>query len=414
MQRRKGKVRRLLVLLTVLIGMLLGGTALAAEFVSTEIYRLPAGEVITDDVYIAANTIYIDGTIDGDLIAVGNYVEISGIVTKDAIIAAAEINIRGAIQDDARLGAARIMISGTIGDDLLMAAGGGAGGFPFPIGRRTVEQGIRLGKSARIGGDVVLGAGEALVDGAIAGDLLAAAGSLVLAAEVAGAAQLDVEQLVVLDAARVAGTLRYTSAEQVPIPEAVATNVAFVAKAGERARSQPVNQFLDWLVRTVLIVAGFALLGWLVLRFAPGTLIRPAQTLAANPGRAVLSGGLIALLFMFLPLASALLIFLTFVFWGWLPGIILFLFLFALLAVIWYLSPLVTGLWLGWQVRRGLRRDLNDLVALLVGVALLVFLGRLPILGWFVYLVSFVLTLGSLFMVRSKRDTQPLPVVDGE
>lgn len=413
MQRRKGNVRWLLVLFTVLMGTLLAGTALAAEFASNEIYRLPVGEVVTDDLYVAATEIYIDGTIEGDLIAAGNYVEISGTVTEDAIIAAAEINISGTIQDDARLGAAGITISGTIGDDLLMAAGGGADGFTFPIGGRTVEQGIRLDRSAQVGGDVIVGAGAAIVDGTIAGDLLAGAGSLTLAAEVAGAARLDVEQLVVLDAARVAGTLRYTSMEQGAIPEGVAPNVEFVVKAEERAQPQPVNQLLGWLVRTVLIVAGFALLGWLVLRFAPGTLMRPARTLAVNPGRAVLSGLLIALLFIFLPLASALLVFLMFLFWGWFPGIILFLFLFALLAVIWYLSPLVTGLWLGWQVRRGLGRELNDLTALLAGVVLLVLLGRIPILGWFVYLVSFVLTLGALFMNRPVQETPPLRVADG-
>ncbi len=413
MQRRKGNVRWLLVLFTVLMGVLLAKTALAAEFASNKIYRLPAGEVLKDDLYIAAAEIYIDGTIQGDLIAAGSYVEISGTVTEDAMIAAAEINVRGTIQDDARLGAAGIMISGKIGGDVLMAAGGGAESVAFPIGGRTVEQGIRLGRSAQVGGDVIVGAGAAIVDGTIAGDLLAGAGSLTLAAEVAGVARLDVERLVVLDAARVAGPLRYTSTEQIAIPEGVAPTIEFVAKAEERAQPQPGNQFLNWLVRTMLIIAGFALLGWLALRFAPGTLVRPARTLAANPGRVVLSGLFIALLFMFLPLASALLVFLMFLFWGWFPGIILFLLLFALLAVIWYLSPLVTGLWLGWQVRRGLKRELNDLTALLVGVVLLVLPGRIPILGWFVYLVSFVLALGALFIARSGQETPPLRVADG-
>lgn|GEM_PF-4371680 len=43
----------------------------AAVFAGTDIYRLPAGEVITDDLYIAASEIYIDGTVEGDLIAGG-------------------------------------------------------------------------------------------------------------------------------------------------------------------------------------------------------------------------------------------------------------------------------------------------------------------------------------------------------
>lgn len=409
MRRLSGRRRGLAGFFAVLVGLLLVGTVLAAEFEQGEVYRLEAGQVVTDDLYVTASEVYIDGTVQGDLIAAGSYVDVSGTVTGDAMIAAAEINITGTIQDDVRLAAAGIDMAGTIGDDLLMAAGGGESVVSFPVGGRDVDQGIRMAANTQVGGDLVIGAGGADVAGTVAGDLFAGAGELNLAAQVGGDAQLSVDDLEVLAPARVAGTLSYTSDDRATIPEGTAADVEFNQQVREQqVRPNPAIQVLGWLVRTLLILGGFVLLGWLVLRFVPNLVSRPANALADDPVRAGLSGLVIAVLFIFIPLVSALLIFLMFLFWGWFQGIVLFLFLFSILALIWYLSPLVTGLWLGWQVSRALGRELNSLATLTVGMALLVLLGRLPVFGWFIYLLSFIFALGGLFLARKWREPRTM------
>ena len=64
----------------------------------------------------------------------------------------------------------------------------------------------------------------------------------------------------------------------------------------------------------------------------------------------------------------------------------------------------MTGLWLGQRLSVGLGRAQNNLSALLLDVLLLALLGRIPILGWFVYLVSFLFALGGLILSRRPDD----------
>ncbi len=43
-----------------------------------EVYRLKAGETLSDDLYVFGREIIIDGTVDGDVIAFGGIIEING------------------------------------------------------------------------------------------------------------------------------------------------------------------------------------------------------------------------------------------------------------------------------------------------------------------------------------------------
>jgi hypothetical protein len=102
-------------------------------------------------------------------------------------------------------------------------------------------------------------------------------------------------------------------------------------------------------------------------------------------------------------------------FWGWFPGVVLGLALFGALAMLWFLSPLITGLWIGRRLAMALGRETNDLAALLGGVLLLALLGRIPFVGWLVSLVSFVLALGALIVARrAGKDGSPVAQAQGQ
>jgi cytoskeletal protein CcmA (bactofilin family) len=388
--------------LTVVLGVVLSvtvtQTARAAVIAGTDVYRLPAGEVITDDLYIAASEIYIDGTVEGDLIAGGNTIVVNGTVTGDALLVGASIQLNGRVDGDMRAAGAEIAVAGSIGEDLI-AGGGGGTRFPISAATQTLDPGIRLADSARVGGDALLGAGSGSVDGTIVGDLWLGMGATTLAARVGGDAEIASETISVADTATISGALRYTSAVPNPALEAIATTAQYTPPTPEQ-RPDPLAVVLGWVLRTALVLAGFALLAWLTLRLAPRLLTSPASALAAQPGRAGLYGLLAALLFIFLPLASALLVFVMVLFWGWFPGVVLGLALFGVLALLWFLSPLITGLWLGRRLALAFGREANDLAALLGGVLLLALLGRIPYVGWLVSLGSFVLALGALIVVR--------------
>jgi hypothetical protein len=304
------------------------------------------------------------------------------------------------VQDDLRAAGAGVDISGAVGDDLFAAGGGSGFVLPVRIADRTIDQGVHLSNSARIGGDAYIGGGETDIAGTINGTLHSGAGDINLGAQVGRDAQLYSNNIRVNDTARVNGILQYTSTEPVNVPEGVAANVQHAEPAPAEPPPSPATVFLGWLWRTVLILLGFALVGWLILRFAPKLLTQPAEALATRPVQAGLYGLLAAILFIVIPLATILLIVLMILFWGWLPGIVLGLFLIGALALIWFLSPLVTGLWLGQQLNLALGRGPDYLPILIGGILILALLGRVPILGWLVYLVSFIFALGGLLLAR--------------
>src|SRR5689334_6029260 len=94
------------VALALLLALLLARPAVAAQLESGEVYHLAAGQVVDDDLYVAAREIVIDGTVNGDLIAAGQTVQVNGSVTGDALLAGAQITIGGSVGDDARVAGA--------------------------------------------------------------------------------------------------------------------------------------------------------------------------------------------------------------------------------------------------------------------------------------------------------------------
>lgn len=410
-QRRTFVVAFLLVALSTL---LLSGTALAGQFENGEIYRLEAGQTIDDDLYVSAEEVFIDGTVDGDLIAAGGYIEINGTVTGDVILAGVGIKIAGTVGDDARLVGVGIDLAGSIGDDLIMAGVGQPGGFSIPmqVGNRTVVQGIRLLDANRVGGDTVIFGGSADISGRIDGDLVATVGEVNLNARVGGDANLNASALTVTNNSQIEGTLTYSATSEQDLPGDVAGRIDFEPIV--QAQANPFLSIIGWILRTFAVLVGFTLLGWLFLRFAPNALTKPVAVIDANPVEAGLWGLLVFALFMALPFASAFIVFGIVLLWGWGPGIVVFLLLFGVLGSIWLFSPLITGLWLGRKVAGSVSGLSGDLPMLLVGVLILVLLGRIPCLGWLVALFSFLMAMGgiaqSLRGNRGDTGSAPLPL----
>jgi hypothetical protein len=425
-QVRKGTLRRigsrigLAMLLVGVLVLLVTGAAFAAEFARAEYYRLASNEIVDDDLYVFGSEIYIDGVVNGDLYAFGGRIEVNGEVTGDVVAAGGAIVIRGLVGDDVRVAGAGIDILGTVRDDLLIAGGGaGPGGFtiPFQIGGRSVEQGVRIGSAAEIGGDVYIAAGSGEIAGVVGGDFAANMGSLLFGAQVAGDANLRAEEVRLQESALIRGALVYSTPARLARADRVASEAVYQEPPREDAARNLFAEILGWIWRTLLILVGFGLLSWLIMRFAPNLVIEPANTIDGAPVETALYGLAAALLLIFFPLLSALLVMLVWIFWGIFPALVTFTFLFGTLALLWFFSPLVTGFWLGRRIVQRARRSTELLIMLLVGLLVIVILGRIPFIGWLVYLISFVFALGGLLRssrTRIKQDEDPTaPVAIG-
>ena len=397
MKLPKKPARWLVVALMAFLTPALSSAALAAEFASDQTYRLAEGETVDDDLYIAATEIFINGTIKGDLLAGASYIEIgpNGVVEGDLWAAANGIVIHGTILDDLRAVGSGIELTGTVADDAFLGAGGGQTTIPTGGGSQAVTGGLNI--TGEVGGDIYVGAAEADISGAVGGDLFGALGMLYLSGTVGGDVDIQVGEFAVTDAARIGGELTYAAPEQRQIPAGVARDIQYEAPpAAESPGGTIVGAIFGWIFRTIAIGAGVAILGWLLLRLRPNILVRPAAAIQSSPVETGLYGLLAAVVLIFIPIASLILVAFTWAFWGVLPAIATFIFLVASSALVWFLSPLLTGYWLGEKIGERLGGDYSPLLLLLMGALLIVVLGRIPVLGWLVYLLSFVLALGGL------------------
>ena len=410
--------RRAAVVLALALALLLvvAGGAIGATLVSQDEYRLPAGEVIEDNLYVTGGTILIDGKIDGDLVAVGGYIEVNGEITGDILAAGGAIIVNGPVAGDVRIAGGGLTLNGPIGGDLV-SAGGGAGfpgmpSVPMTIGGRQVQQGTELTATGSVGKDALMAGGSGIISGRIAGTLWAGMGSLVLSGEVGGNAHLYTNQLVVSDSAKIGGVLYYTTdaSGAAAIPAGVAVSVERVVTETPQAPREPslAEQILRWTIGLVRALIGLLVLGWLLLRLLPRVTARTLGAMETQPLPAIGVGLLVVLVAV--PVLF-ILVGLAWLFWGFFPGALATaMFLLGVLGVIWFISPAFTGLWLGRRLFAG---QASDLLKLVLGVLVVVLAIRvvewIPFAGgfiaWLLLLLSFSFAAGG--MILGMRGGEP-------
>jgi hypothetical protein len=241
-------------------------------------------------------------------------------------------------------------------------------------------------------------------------------GNLALSGKVAGNANLDAQTLTVANSAVVQGELRYAAGNGTVIPTGVAASVV------EEQRTQPtpavttgnvIGRIFGWLLRTLLVLIGYLLVGWLLWTFAPRQIAGPVVAIEHRPAEAGIIGLLAAVAVV--PVGAAL-TFLAVLFWGWFPGgLFMLTFILGLVALLWLLSPVVSGLWVGHLIGHWFGIGEGELPRLLLGIAALVLVGRLltliPCIGdltfQVLFLVSLMLTVGGWFVARRRPPQEP-------
>jgi predicted acyltransferase (DUF342 family) len=121
-----------------------------------------ADEVVDDELYVGANTVTVQGTIEGDLVAAGATIRVDGGTVEGDVDAGQTILIDGTVEDDVRV-AGQAMVLGEnarITDDL-------------------IAFGCSLESSSDfvVGGDLALGGYQALLAGTIEGNVRSSSGA---------------------------------------------------------------------------------------------------------------------------------------------------------------------------------------------------------------------------------------------
>ena len=411
---------------------------------------IKAGEVIQDDLYVSAQEFTLEGTVKGDLLVAAQTITINGTIEGDLMAAGQVIIINGTVTDDARIAGAAHQIgeNANIGSDLI-----------------AVGASLETKDGSTIGGELVVGSGQALLAGDVAGDVLAGTGGLELSGSFGGDVQayVDVNEdtqssppmnmymsnipitlpsvqpgLTVNDSAEIAGNLEYTSTIDLPVPIGVvggkvtrtAPEVSAEVRSVSPTPAQKVgNWALDMLRGMVTLILFGLLLGWLFPAFMEAL----PEKIKAYPWASLGWGAIAWAAFFFALLAIVLVMILGGLIFGfltlggvsgtivWLGVLALISFVILFVLVTSYLTKIVVGEMMGKWILSRTNPALTDHKAwpMVVGVFVLVLiigLFRFPLLplGFFGWLINFLVVLcglGALWLWGREKFAKPVSSV---
>ncbi len=162
---------------TLLVGLALSGGALGLTWRTGDVVRLPKGEVIRDDLYVAGQDVQIDGTVEGNLIATGNTVRVNGQVRGNVWAAGQDVTLGGQVTQTARIAGSVLRVESgvNIGRDLL-----------------AVGQGLDIAPDERAGRDVAFGGAQTRLYGSVARNAYIGASGIEVGGSVGGDALFGV------------------------------------------------------------------------------------------------------------------------------------------------------------------------------------------------------------------------------
>ena len=341
-----------------------------------------SGETVDDDLYVGANTVIVDGTIAGDLWAAGGTITVNDVVNGSVMAAGRTVNINGDIGHAVRAGGETIIINGDVSGDVIVGCSQ-----------------MNIASTAKIGGDLLFGAGIARIDGLIEGDITGGGSEVTISNGVKGNIALKVESLTILPTANIQGNLTYTCEEKADIQSGaqiggiITHNLPEVKE--ERAKVFPFVLFSGIRGKvTGFIMALIA--GLVIILLAPRRLTSIAESIRSRPGASAGWGALI----LFVTPIAAIIVCITII------GIPVGLIALALWGIAIYLAQIPVGLFIGrWIIGhfRGVEGKAIMVGALSLGLVILRLLRLIPYLGFFIGLAVIIFGLGAVVASERKR-----------
>jgi hypothetical protein len=348
-------------LLAVILLLAVAPSVSAAQITHGGTVTVAANQVVNDDLYSFGNTITINGTVRGDVVAIGSTIDVNGTVTGSLNAAGGTITVAGRVNGSVRAVGSTINLNGSIGKDAVVAGS-----------TINVASGAKIGR-----------------------DLNAAAGTLNLNGYVGRNVAANVQTLHVGSTATVGGELNYGSSTADIAPGATVHGPVTHTEYGAQWPSTwqvwttgiwPAMLVFAWLRGFISL----AVLGLLFLLLAPRYSRRTEAALYKRPwaslgvGLGVLIGAPIAIVLAFVVG--------LFIGGWWLALLAIAIYILAIA-----LSIPVSGMLVGqWILQRAGAHGAWPGAGLALGLAVLMLVSLVPILGALVILLAVLFGLGTL------------------
>lgn len=446
------------IVLTLVLTLTVVSTVNAAEFPSDG--TIAAGKVIDDDVFLSAQDVVMDGTVNGMLVAAGQTVTINGSVHGDALLMGETVTLTSSAVIDGNLftTAATVIIDGKVAGSVFGGSAAAELKDKAAVGRNLYYGGYSLTTKtgSLVGTDLFTGAYQAILSGSVTRDAKIGAGAIELNGSIGRNAVFNVGHdqdvhnpeawfsftpgrqylppaipagIRISSNAKINGNLTFTSDAdqsstfkpstsgsiiyQTPVP--LETGSGRQVRVGRGSGSllgfslfSAAQRFL-----TLLILGALAI--WLLLKPFNKTvekgIQKPLHT--AGWGFVVISVGFLAMLVIPITfvLMAILLGFLSLggLLFAWLGvvGSAILLITLAFLFVVFSVSKLI-ALYMAskWLTGHLFPKSANNVwVILFVGVSIYVLLTMIPVIGWLAGLAAALVGTGAFWLtVRNLRE----------
>jgi hypothetical protein len=353
----------LLLAMTAIGVVLAQGPQLDGKLVTGSDVTIAAGETVDHDLYVFGGTVVSNGTINGDVVAAGGNVDINGPVTGDVLVAGGRVSVNGTVNGDVRVAAGQVTVNGAIREDVLAAGG-----------QVTID--------GSIGQDLIVGTGQLTLSGTVAGSTAGSAGAYSKSGTVSGTDSIVI------------------TGNQEPRAPVVTSNPVLDA----------VRQFLAVMLLAIVVM-------WIAPRLLPAA----EAEVRTQPLASLAWGVLACLAYIVAVILIAIVVILLAVglgalTFGGLAGLDLFAgfvaiagLTLAFVVAIGFVVDAVVGLAIGRLIAGALDRPSAggaattsarwpDLAILAIGVAIVVIVSSLPVVGGWVKLLVIFVGLGALWL----------------
>lgn len=356
-------------------------------------------QVIEDDLYTFANSVTINGAINGDVLAFAKDINIPGTVTNSINACGQNLNHNGVATGSIRFFGQTATING-LTEGSLVAMGSE----------------VRLGENSVIGRDVTVAAGTVSLAGTVKGGAVIRAGRVRITGYIGGDINVHADKIRISPPAVILGRLTYSSKETDAL---VVDSGVTIASAPQRLTSEdePVQESgltgaIVLRISAVLAAFLFGLLAISLFRRYVEESVKQFEKRTAASLAAGFVGSLVMLITFVLLIFSGILTIagLTLMDKSAIVGSLMLIVSILILplgsfvgiagAVIYYSAGIVASLVVGHLLLRKTRPDMGYVSksGLLIGLVVLAGLFALPYFGTLVFLVVFFTGAGAIFL----------------
>jgi hypothetical protein len=325
------------------------------------------------DRFMAGDQVEVTRATDGDVIAAGGRVTLNADVAGDALVAGRDLRLAGPVQQGVLAAGREVVFAGTITRNA-----------------RAAGATIRLLPDARIGRNATLAGRELDLQGTVIGHLLAAGRRIYINGTIGGDAQLTGTVIELGPDARIGGSLRYRSPNELKRAASAQVGGAVERLPGTGRQSPrgnvPIAGMLVWSL-------GLGALAALLLVLVPAFAREVSDTIRNRLGMSLLAG-LIALVCIPVALVIALIAII-----GIPVGLMALLAYPALLLLGYVLAGVALGDFAHARFRTGhLPSHGSRIIAAVIALLVLGLLAAIPVLGGLLCLMFTLAGMGALLL----------------